>query len=93
VEKYDRAGQATDGNRKQRLRLTCWVSKVTESHPEYVILLLSTATVVTRMRLYFTLFVNGLSSLAWSLSLSGLFLITENMYNIVSYIALSLFSS
>jgi len=31
VEKYGRAGQATDNNRTQRMRYTCWVSRATET--------------------------------------------------------------
>jgi hypothetical protein len=29
--KNGRAGQATDNNRKQHMRFTCWVSKATET--------------------------------------------------------------
>jgi hypothetical protein len=31
VEKCGRVGQATDNNRAQRMRFTCWVSKATET--------------------------------------------------------------
>jgi hypothetical protein len=40
VEKYGRARQATDGNIIRRMRFACWVTKATDTHSEYVILLL-----------------------------------------------------
>ena len=33
------ARQATDGNIKQRIRIACWITKATDTHPEYVILI------------------------------------------------------
>jgi hypothetical protein len=38
VEKYSRAGQATDGNIIWHMHVTCWISEATYMHPEYVIL-------------------------------------------------------
>jgi len=37
VEKYGRAGQATDGNTIRRMGVACWITKATYKHPEYVI--------------------------------------------------------
>jgi len=39
VEKYCRAGQATDYNTVRRMRIACWIHKATGTHPEYVILI------------------------------------------------------
>ena len=36
---------------KQRVRLACWIAKTTFTHPEYLILGFSTATMVTRTRI------------------------------------------
>jgi len=41
VEKYDTAGQTTDDNTIRRMRLACRITKVTDTHSEYVVLLLS----------------------------------------------------
>jgi len=38
VEKYCRAGQATDGNIIWRTRIACWIPNVTNPHSEYVVL-------------------------------------------------------
>jgi hypothetical protein len=38
VEKYDTAGQATDGNIIRRMRTACWITKATDTHSDYVIL-------------------------------------------------------
>jgi hypothetical protein len=38
VEKYGRDGQATDEN-KRRMRFACWITKATDTHSEYVILI------------------------------------------------------
>jgi hypothetical protein len=32
VEKYGRAGQATDDNITRRMRFACWMTKVTDTH-------------------------------------------------------------
>jgi hypothetical protein len=37
VEKYGTAWQATDDNIIRRMRFTCWITKATDTHPEYVI--------------------------------------------------------
>jgi hypothetical protein len=39
VEKYGRAGQATDDNIIRRMRFACWITKATDTHSEYVILI------------------------------------------------------
>jgi hypothetical protein len=39
VEKYCRAGQATDGNVIRRMRFACWKPKATNTHTEYVTLI------------------------------------------------------
>jgi hypothetical protein len=39
VKKYGRADQATDGNMIRRTRITFWVSKATNAHSKYEILL------------------------------------------------------
>jgi hypothetical protein len=40
TEKYCTAGQATDGN-ITRMRFACWITKATDKHSEYVILIVS----------------------------------------------------
>jgi hypothetical protein len=37
ARKYGRAGQATDDNIIQRMRIVCWITKTTNTHSEYVI--------------------------------------------------------
>jgi hypothetical protein len=39
VEKYGGVGQATDDNITRRMRIACWITKATETHSEYVILI------------------------------------------------------
>jgi hypothetical protein len=39
VEKYGTAGQATDGNKIRRMRFACWITKATDTHSEYAILI------------------------------------------------------
>jgi hypothetical protein len=39
VEKYGTARQATDDNIIRRMRFACWVTKATDTHPEYAILI------------------------------------------------------
>jgi hypothetical protein len=39
VEKYDRAGQTIDANIMRRMLLARWISKATDTHSEYVILI------------------------------------------------------
>ena len=39
MEKYGRAGQATDGNIIRRMRFACWITKATDTHSEYIILI------------------------------------------------------
>ena len=38
VEKYGTAKEATDDNVTWRTRTTCWITKATETHSEYVLL-------------------------------------------------------
>ena len=38
VEKFGTAREATDVNIVQCMRIACWITKGTETHPEYVIL-------------------------------------------------------
>jgi hypothetical protein len=38
MEKYGRVRQATDDNIIWRMRFACWITKVTDTHSEYVIL-------------------------------------------------------
>jgi hypothetical protein len=38
VKKYGTARQATDDNIIRRMRLTCWITKATDTHSEYIIL-------------------------------------------------------
>jgi hypothetical protein len=55
VEKYGTARQATDGNIIRRMRFAWWITKATDTHSEYVILIaFSTGTVDTRTRLNIT---------------------------------------
>jgi hypothetical protein len=62
VEKYDRAGQATDYNIIRRMRFACWITKATDTDSKYAITyLFSTATNVKRKRLNITLYVHFLS--------------------------------
>ena len=37
VEKYGKARQATDNNIIRCMRFACWITKATDTHPEYVI--------------------------------------------------------
>jgi hypothetical protein len=37
VEIYGRAREATDDNIIRRMRFACWITKVTDTHSEYVI--------------------------------------------------------
>ena len=37
MEKYGRAGKATDGNIVQRMRIACWIPKATNTLSEYAI--------------------------------------------------------
>jgi len=39
VEKYRTARQATDNNIVRRTRISCWITKTTGAHSEYVILI------------------------------------------------------
>jgi hypothetical protein len=39
VEKYGTAGQTTADNIKWRMRFACWITKATDTHSEYVIVI------------------------------------------------------
>jgi hypothetical protein len=39
VEIYGRARQATDDNIIRRIRFACWITKATDTHSEYVIII------------------------------------------------------
>jgi hypothetical protein len=39
VEKYGTARQTTDDNIIRRMRFACWITKATDTHSEYVILI------------------------------------------------------
>jgi hypothetical protein len=39
VEKYCRAGQATDDNVTRRMRIACSIPKATDNHSEYVLII------------------------------------------------------
>ena len=60
MEKYGTTGQATDDNIIRRMRFAFWITKVTDTHSEYVC---STVTMIPRTRLSITLYVQCLSSL------------------------------
>jgi hypothetical protein len=50
VEKHGRIRQATDDCIIRRMRLACWITKATDIHSEYVILIaLYTVAMVTRI--------------------------------------------
>jgi hypothetical protein len=39
MEKYGRAREVTDDNIKRRMRAACWITKATDTHSEYAILI------------------------------------------------------
>jgi hypothetical protein len=39
VEEYGTSGQTTDDNTIWRMRCACWVTKATDTHSEYVIII------------------------------------------------------
>ena len=39
MEKYGTAGQATDDNIIRRMRFALWITKATDTHSQYVILI------------------------------------------------------
>jgi len=53
VEKYCRAWQATNESTIGRMRVACWIPKATNTHAEYVILM------IAQTRLSVTLYVPG----------------------------------
>jgi len=42
-KRYSRATQATDDNRIRSMRFACWITKATNTHSEYTILIASVA--------------------------------------------------
>jgi hypothetical protein len=38
VEKYGKAGQATDDDIIRRLRIACWITNATSTHSEHVLI-------------------------------------------------------
>jgi hypothetical protein len=64
----NRLEQATDDNIIRLMRYACWITKATNTHPEYVILNCSTtATMVARTHLSVTLYVHCLSCFVFTL--------------------------
>jgi hypothetical protein len=57
VEKYGRAGQATDDNLTWCKHTACWINKATVTHSEYATLIVSTAKMGKRTCLNVTLHV------------------------------------
>jgi len=52
VERYSRYRQATDANIVRRMEFACWVTKATDTHSEYVIIIVfSSAGMVRRTRI------------------------------------------
>jgi len=39
MEKQSTVGQPTDNNNTRRMRTACWITKATDTHSEYVILI------------------------------------------------------
>jgi len=58
VEKYNTAGQATDDNIIQCMRITYWIPKTTNKHSEYVTHSFSTATIIARTHRSVALYVH-----------------------------------
>ena len=50
MEEYGSAGEVTDGNIIGRMRVACWIPKGTDTHSEYVVVLLFHASVITFIR-------------------------------------------
>jgi hypothetical protein len=63
VEKFGRSGQATDNNIIRLTRIACWITKATDTHSDYIILIaFPWQKMVTRKRLNVT-FIRTLSVL------------------------------
>ena len=59
MEKYGTAAQVSYDNILRRMKFTCWITEATDTHSEYVILIVfCTATIVTLKRLIVTLYVH-----------------------------------
>ena len=54
MEKYGRAGQATDGSIIRRMRFACWITKGTNTFIIVKAYCFSTARIVTRTHLIVT---------------------------------------
>ena len=61
VEKYCRTREATDDNITWRMRIASWIMKATNTHSEYVMLLIFLCNSGYTMRLSVTLYVHSLS--------------------------------
>ena len=59
-EEYGRTGKTTDDSRIRRMRFVCWITKATHTQSEYTYnsYCFSAATIFTRTRLNFTLYVH-----------------------------------
>jgi hypothetical protein len=57
VEQHSTAGEATGDDVSQRMRFACWITKVTDTHSEHVILFFR-ATIVKITSLKVTLYVH-----------------------------------
>ena len=65
MEKYDTVTQSTDYSIIRRMRFACCITKATDTHSEYVILIaLSMTTLVTRTR-HSVAFIRILQVLFW----------------------------
>jgi hypothetical protein len=89
VENYSTARQVTDDNIILFMRFACWITKATDTHSEYVILIaFHTATMVTWTRLNVTLYVHPLSCftlILFKLLFDLIFFLTSNSIRITSW--------
>jgi hypothetical protein len=63
----NRAGQATDNNKKRRVRFACWIKKATNAHSEYVILIAFPMTMMIWRRRLNVMFIACLIKVYFSL--------------------------
>ena len=65
-KKIDRTRQAADDNIKRRMRIACRITKATNTHSEYVILVAFPLQIMaSRTRLAVTLYIHCLSCVKW----------------------------
>jgi len=57
-KKYCRAGQATDYNIARRTRIACWITKATDTHSEYVILIAFHGKMIMRKSFNVTFYIH-----------------------------------